>query len=186
VKVSESVDAVVPNPNLESFWANTIGITLLSERCTTCHSLDTQAELDLRHAGINGSAFPIASLLVLGESVLHCANCHEAQLPYLQPGGGFNEHIWATPTPQLDIDWAQIMDDYPTTWPTEICNRMVTHLPTHMKREKHFHEDARLFWAVEKGELPLGQPNLPTAAPNNYADFVDRFDTWNDSGAPCP
>ena len=63
---------------------------------------------------------------------------------------------------------------------------MVTHLPTHALREQHFHEDARLFWAVEKGELPLGYSSLPTASPASYTQFIDRFDTWNDSNAPCP
>lgn len=187
VKLAERVDAVIPSPNLQSFWSNTIGITLLSDRCTTCHTMDTPGKIDFRHGGIiNGSAIPIPSLLVPNESVLHCGNCHEQQLSYLGPSSRFPEPIWATPTPQLDINWAQIMNDYPMTWQTEICNRMVTTLPTHALREQHFHEDARLFWAVAKGELPLGYPSLPTASPSSYTQFIDRFDTWNDSNAPCP
>lgn len=188
VKLTQRVATVIPNPNLLSFWTSTIGASVLSERCTTCHTMDTPVKIADRHGGLvsAGSVGTIPSLLVPGESVLHCSNCHEAQLSYLGTGSSFPENVWATPTPQLDINWAQIVQDHPMTWPTEICNRMVTKLSTHALREQHFHEDARLFWAVEKGELPIGYPDLATAAPHIYSQFVSRFDTWNDSGAPCP
>ena len=71
-----------------------------------------------------------------------------------------------------------------TNWPRNICNRMVASMPNPETREKHFHEDARLFWAVESGRVPGGQK--PTAQPQDYDTLIDRFDEWNEAGAPCP
>lgn len=187
--VVDSISATItPKPLLKNFFVHTIGESIMSERCTSCHSMDTPEKVLYRHRNVHGP-IPVESvfedsILVAGESVIHCNNCHEYQVAAL--AAGFPESKWATPTPGLDIDWAQIMADYPEDWPAEVCNRIVGHLPTHSKREQHFHEDARLFWAVASGELPLGYPALPTAAPHNYATFLRHFDAWNDDGARCP
>lgn len=191
VQVLEGVrDATVePPPYLQSFWTDTIGASILSPRCITCHTMDTTQKIYDQHDGIiDGTPVVLEpSILVPGKSVLHCDNCHENNLPYLGPGSPFPENKWATPTPELDIDWAQIINDNPTTWPYEICGRMIANMPTHDIRHQHFHEDARLFWAVAKGEIPPPKPGtLPTASPHDHDEFLRRFDVWNDHGAHCP
>lgn len=192
VQVLEGVrtGTVQPRPYLQSFWTDTIGASILSPRCTTCHDMDTTQKIYARHNGtIDGTAVvQEPSILVPGKSVLHCYNCHEVSLPYLGPGSSFPENKWATPTPDLDINWAQIINDHPNTWPSEICGRMLSNLPTAALRQQHFHEDARLFWAVATGDLPvpkLGQ-SLPTASPHNHTEFLRRFDIWNERGSHCP
>jgi hypothetical protein len=192
VQVLEGVrnGTVEPRPYLQSFWTDTIGASTLSQRCTTCHDMDTTQKIYARHNGtIDGT--PVVqepSILVPGKSVLHCYNCHEVSLPYLGPGSSFPENKWATPTPELDINWAQIINDHPNTWPSEICGRMISNMPTAALRQQHFHGDARLFWAVATGDLPvpkLGQ-SLPTASPHDHTEFLRRFDIWNERGAHCP
>ena len=74
----------------------------------------------------------------------------------------------------------------PQNWARNISNRMVQNLPTPTLRAKHFHEDARLAWAVGTGKMPSPVFSVPTAPPHDYAVFVDRFDEWNEAGAPCP
>lgn len=188
-KTGERAGIVVPKPAVQSFFSATIGATVVSERCTTCHEMDTETKIEDRHNGIIDGWLITQepSLLVAGQTVNHCSNCHEDHLPYLGLSSSFPESIWATPTPSMDIDWAQIMNDHPYTWPSEICNRMVSNMPTPAIRAQHFHEDARLFWAVAKGELPgpIGG-DLPRATPFVYSKFIDRFDAWNASGAVCP
>jgi len=180
---------VVPKPELESFWTATIGESVTSGRCTTCHSMDTPEKIRQRHNGLIDqiAIFETPSILVPGKTVWSCNNCHESNLPYLGESSPFEEGKWATPTQGMDIHWAQIVNDHPLDWPHEICSRMVANMPTHALRAKHFHEDARLFWAVEKGELPDPTlPDLPTAPPHDHDEFLRRFDVWNDSGAHCP
>jgi len=188
-KQGERAAIVVPKPVVQSFFTATIGATVTSERCTTCHAMDTESEIEDRHNGIIDGILITQepSILVPGQTVNHCGNCHEGHLPYLGSTSSFPESIWATPTPAMDIDWAAIMNAHPNTWPSEICSRMVGNMPTHAIREQHFHEDARLFWAVAKGDLPgpIGG-DLPRATPYSYSKFIDRFDAWNDSGALCP
>ncbi len=180
---------VVPKPVLRSFWTATIGESVSSSRCTGCHTMDTPEKIRERHGGlIDGLAIVTEpSILVPGKSVYTCSNCHEGYFDYLGESSSFAEGKWATPTQELDINWAQIINDHPLSWPHRICDRMVTNMPTHELRHEHFHEDARLFWAVEKGELPdPNLPPLPTAPPHDHDEFVRRFDVWNDSGAHCP
>lgn len=175
---AEQTAVVVPASQIKSFWTSTIGLTVLNGRCMTCHRLDTQAKLTEQH----GFAVPITkvpSILVAGKQVNHCQNCHETFLPT-----HFEERKWATPTPELGVNWLQIIAEDSQNWPRNICNRMLANMPDPETRRKHFHEDARLFWAVESGVVPGGQKS--TAPPHDYQVFLDRFDEWNDAGATCP
>jgi hypothetical protein len=61
-----------------------------------------------------------------------------------------------------------------------------SNMPTHELRHEHFHEDARLNWAVASGQLPLGAGYVLPAFPLIYDLFLETFDRWNDSGANCP
>ena len=135
------------------------------------------------------------SVLVDGQQVHHCQNCHENfewHHPGFAPPGmaPFTESRWATPTQEQDINWLEIIQDNPTTWPNEICNRMTSSLSTKELREHHFHGDSRLFWAVDKGLLPHQKdgdvPRAGKAPPGNFSQFVGEFDQWNEWGAPCP
>ena len=190
-RVGTAHGVIEPPPTLQSFWTHSVGQSVISDRCTSCHDMDTVQDILDRHkgAGLSGLVEPKlspSSVHPQTESVYHCDNCHEQQLPYLQPGSGFDESRWATPTQAQDINWGEIVNAYPHTWASEICNRMIANLPTAEAREHHFHEDARLFWAVAKGELPVLAGTLPTAAPHDYTKFLRRFDLWNSGGTPCP
>jgi len=191
VQVLEGVRSgtVQPRQYLQSFWTDTIGATLMSPRCTNCHAMDTEQNIYAQHGGIiDGTPIvQVPSILVPGKFVYHCSNCHEGNLWFLGAGSPFDESKWATPTEALDIDWAQIMNDHPYSWPSEICGRMISNMPDPATRHEHFHEDARLFWAVQSGEIPPPHIQvLPTASPNNHSEFLRRFDIWNEHGAHCP
>ena len=95
------------------------------------------------------------------------------------------ERRWATPTTALGIDWLEIIVPDTETWARNVSNRMVTTLPTSELRRQHFHEDARLHWAVELGYTHSGG-SLPTAPPHDFGVFLERFDIGNEAGAPCP
>lgn len=174
---------VTPKDQVKDFFAATIAQSTMSQRCTMCHELDDEQKLIDRHtsgAVSPGDVFLADSIVNEDEVINACVNCHESGLP-----ADFAERRWATPTPQQDINWAQIINDETDTWPIEICNRVVGNLDTFSHRFEHFHEDARLFWAVADGVTPFGE-QLTTAQPKDYDLFLDRFDEWNLSGAPCP
>ena len=190
VKAFESTAVIVPPPSLKSYWTATIGASVISGRCITCHTMDTPEAIVFRHqaGGVGVAASDIVlitSIIDSTKKVQHCLNCHELAFTYLGEGSTFPENIWATPTKALDINWAKLIINNLATWPSVVCQRIITHLPTFEAREAHFHEDARLFWAVAKGEVPVGGV-LPTAPPHNYTKFLSRFDKWNANGALCP
>ena len=177
---------VTPQTQVKDFFSATVAKSVMSQRCTTCHSIDTPELIEEHHAtnGVGGvpasSVTRDDSIVTAGEEINTCSNCHEAGLP-----ADFHERRWATPTPEQDIHWGSIINADPSVWPLEICDRMVSNLGTAAKREEHFHEDARLFWAVGDGVTPFGD-QLPTSHPKDYDLFLDHFDVWNDAGAPCP
>lgn len=191
-KHHESSATVVPPANLKSYWAATLGLSVSSTGCTMCHSMDTVANIlaQTTNHPAGGAQAPmlIQSIVNPSQDVYHCDNCHENFLPNIgqSASSDFDEFIWATPTEAMGIDWAEIINNNPNTWPSIICNKMTTNLPTHADREKHFHEDVRLNWAVAHGNLPLGNLPVDKAPPKNYGLFIQFFDKWNDSGAPCP
>jgi hypothetical protein len=181
----ECLHHIQPVEQLKSFWLYTIGESVSSARCTTCHGMDTEQLIELRHGALYSyvEVQPIPSALHPATQSINggnCGNCH------FLPAGQFHENRWATPTPGQNIDWGEIIIANFVNWPYAVCERMVTNLPTPELRAQHFHEDARLFWAVGSGELPLGRGTLPTAPPHDFFTFTTQFDRWNKYGAPCP
>lgn len=173
---------VTPQARVLDFFAATIGKSTMSSRCTTCHDMDTPANIDARH-GFSVGAELAPSIVNDDEEVHHggaCQSCHGSAMP-----DDFHETRWATPTVEQDIRWSQIINQNLSSWPKEICNRVVSNLDTAAAREEHFHEDARLFWAITDGSTP-DDNELTTAHPKDYDLFIQRFDAWNDAGAPCP
>src|SRR4029434_8700993 len=80
-------------------------------------------------------------------------NCHDGglgnpgtSLVLSWAGGAFTETKWKAPYVDLDLDWRN------KTAP-EICARVKENLPTHELRHKHFHEDARLSWAIQEPKI---------------------------------
>lgn len=174
---------VTPKDQVKDFFTATVAKSTMSQRCTTCHQLDDESKLIAQHSsgGVGvGSVSPAASIVNDNEVINVCSNCHESGLPL-----DFAERRWATPTPPQDINWAEIINAETDAWPMEICDRIVGNLETFSERREHFHEDARLFWAVADGVTPFGD-QLATAHPKDYDEFLDHFDAWNISGAPCP
>lgn len=200
-KVSECEARLKPPSTYVSYWLLSIGSIVTNSRCTTCHSMDTASKINTRHgfdvepkkapSTLHPSTQQIYSLTDYDVSIgKSCNVCHgdPLELVMWNTQETFEEEAWATPTVPQNIDWAQLLNNNPNNWPSVICNRMTTNLPTHAKRAEHFHEDVRLAWAVAGGELPYGAlpPSVPTAPPHNYSDFIRMFDAWNDAGAPCP
>lgn len=174
---------------VDSFWLETIGQTVSSERCTSCHAMDTAAKIHDHHGGIEGEVVLVASALNASQQIYSCQNCHACGPEKCSGGslGEFGENRWATPTQVQDINWAALINANPATWPAVVCQRMKTYLTTPQARAQHFHEDFRLFWAVADGTVVgHGGGQLQTAPPHSYSAFIDRFDRWNDNGAPCP
>lgn len=180
---STSTGLVAPKPSLKSYFAATLGKTIQSDRCTSCHALDSPTAIADQHRGFpvyEGDVVLVPSIVTPGASIFSCQNCHDGLIP-----DHFAETRWATPPASMGIDWGRIIDEHPETWAREVCDRIVTNLPSHAARVEHFHEDGRLFWAVEDGRVPFGSP-LERALPQDYDLFIERFDVWNDAGARCP
>jgi len=186
--------SIVPPEQVKSYWTASIGKSVLHRNCSTCHTMDTPALINEQHGSdvwYNSGGFMVPSALNESQELHHCSNCHEGfewHQPGFTPAPGmppFTERRWATPTHEQDINWIEIVQDNPTTWPSEICNRMTSSLDSHELREEHFHGDSRLFWAVAKGELPSGEL-VGKAPPGDYLQFINEIDEWNDWGAPCP
>lgn len=180
---------IVPPAFITSYWLETIGQSVSSERCTSCHAMDTQAKIHDHHQGIEGQIVMVPSALIPGQQVHSCSNCHACGPEKCSGGplGGFGENRWATPTQTQNINWAALINANPSNWPAVVCQRMKTTLNTPQLREEHFHEDFRLFWAVADGVvIGPGGGQLETAPPHSYSAFLSRFDIWNAAGAPCP
>ncbi len=177
---------IVPPAQLKSFWLATIGKSVSSTRCTSCHAMDTQAKIHDHHNGIEGTVYLVPSALHPTQQIHSCQNCHACGPQNCQIQN-FSEGRWATPTQAQNINWAQIINDNPNNWPAVICQRMKTNLPTAHLREEHFHGDFRLFWAVASAYvIGPGGGQLETAPPHNYTTFISNFDKWNEQGARCP
>ena len=143
----QCVHHIQPAEKLKSFWLYTIGESVASARCTTCHGMDTEQLILLRHNGLDVEVERIPSALHPATQFINggnCGNCH------FLPSQYFAESRWATPTAEQNIDWGKIIVANFVNWPYAVCETMVTNLPTPELRAKHFHEDARLFWAVAK------------------------------------
>lgn len=180
---------IVPPAKITSYWLETIGETVSSERCTSCHAMDTPAKIHDHHNGIEGNITLVPSALISGQQIHSCQNCHACGPQKCTGGylGNFGENRWATPTQAQNINWAALINANPQNWPAVVCQRMKSSLTTPQLRDEHFHEDFRLFWAVADGYvIGPGGGQLETAPPHSYSAFLERFDIWNDNGARCP
>jgi CSLREA domain-containing protein len=181
VAINRSFKRFDPNgTNGSSWFVTAMEPTFRSDRCTTCHSLGTIAGVEAHHSQRGVSTFQDAvlapSLFVPSAHVITCSNCH--WLPSTNPdGASFHEIEWRVPFIDLDVDWT-------TKTAAQICARTKANLPTRPLRHLHFHGDARLFWA--QVVIPGGINPLPKAPPQDYTEFLRRFDAWNLGGAPCP
>jgi hypothetical protein len=179
VVINRSFKTFNPNAtNDQSWFVEAMEPTFRSDRCVQCHRFGTIEAVEAHHAVIGGTfqdAVLLPSLFVPGAHVISCTNCHHVPLTD-DHGTPFHETEWRVPHVDLDVDWS-------TKTAQQICGRVKANLPTKTLRHRHFHGDARLFWAVEYFN---GIDPLPKAAPMDYDEFLRRFDLWNLGGAPCP
>lgn len=181
----QAATATVTAPaTVKDFFTATIGASVMSARCTTCHALDTRQKIADQHGGLvtPSDVFLDDSIVTAGALINTCESCHVVGATHLHT---FDEERWATPTPAQDIDWGSIIASAGADWAREVCQRIVGHLTTPQARAHHFHEDARLHWAVADGRTPFGEQKT-RAQPQDYYLFLKHFDAWNDAGARCP
>jgi CSLREA domain-containing protein len=186
---------VTPNPTNATTWFDAaLAATFESERCQSCHALKTVQALFQHHVQYIDWWTDLASFqssqavalepsaYVPGGHVITCLHCHHSTIPFADGDGDpFHETAWKTPAADLDIDWSQ-------KTPAQVCQRVIANLPTQALRHEHFHEDARLFWAIQAPESPppVGSLVLEAALPKSWDIFLNRVDVWNAFGAPCP
>lgn len=165
-----------------SYFADFLAETFKYERCSTCHSFGTAEKLVAHHKPI---AIGVSHTPTTGGTLLTCSGgCHGPEGRAREAHGGrfegvaFTDTEWKVPGADLDIDWS-------AKTPAQICYRVRARLPTPAAMREHFHEDARLAWAIESGETPHGVM-LPTSPPHDFAKFLQIVDVWIDGGSPCP
>jgi len=174
-----------PNPDGDRSWFEAaIAPTFESDRCVDCHSFGTPAALGAHHGIDDGELWESYTALELepsayvpGAHVMTCYNCHNVPLTD-DHGNPFLEVEWKAPYVDLDVDWS-------AKTPSQICQRVVENLPNREIRHEHFHEDARLFWAVQAPWV-MGTLIAPPADPQDWDEFLARIDVWNEMGSPCP
>lgn len=106
----------------------------------------------------------------------------EQQMLQYIPGKTFDDREWKAPGADMGINWTGKSA-------SEICKIVTTNLPSAEKLMHHFHDDARIAWAVHSGRLPLmakKQNPLPVAPPGNYPEWVKITRIWAFGGFPCP
>lgn len=170
------------NPtNATTYFEEKINPTFQSDRCTDCHGFGTIDALAQHHGYPNGFTEDVNARLKPSAydpkgHVITCAHCH--WVPKQWRGKSFKEVEWKAPHKDLGTNWKNMNA-------SQVCNKVKSSLPTHELRHEHFHEDARLFWAIED-PMVMGKKLLPRAEPQDFAEFLERIDRWNDGGAPCP
>lgn len=173
---------VLPNATNGLSWFNeALMPTFKSDRCMDCHMFGTEQAL-IQHHLLNNAYLGFVNLEPSaydpGGHVMTCGDgCHV--VPKTDSHGDpFHEVAWKAPYFDLDIDWY-------VKNAVEICGRVKANLPTQTLRHEHFHEDARLFWAIEAPYV-MNQPLPPRAEPQTFDEFLFRVDLWNNLGARCP
>ncbi len=162
-----------------SYFQEAIYPTYAHDRCSHCHSFQVPSDLAAHHGMYESSISLAPSDFVPNAHVMKCFNCHDYLLhEERDKRPQLTEVRWRVPFIDLDVDWS-------SKTPAQICGRTTTNLPTIALRRKHFHEDARLAWALENGFLPTGSTPLPTAPPHDFDEFLLRMDAWSEHGTPC-
>lgn len=175
----KSVAIIYPNRTTSlSYFTEKIYPIFKHDRCTTCHSLGSKEALVQRHNGLLSSGSIAETSTALGLNLSCGGGCHQA-IADAVPGTTFQETEWKAPHFSLGIDWRNKTTHY-------ICQKVTSHLPTEMALEHHFHQDARIAWAVHSRVLPLNKGTLPVVPPGNFHQFLKIIDPWIDGGFPCP
>ena len=152
-----------------SYFEQMLYSTFTHERCASCHAMGDQAAILLQHhqavppvkAEDNGPMMP--------QNTLYCAGCHN-----------FPEAAdWRSP---FFIQGIQLRGRSAK----QICQTVLSKLPTSEELRNHVHNDPRVKWAVSSGRVPMGYPDKPLAPPASLAAWVARTNAWIDAGAPCP
>ncbi|MGH7409933.1 MAG: hypothetical protein ACREJ6_02570 [Candidatus Methylomirabilis sp.] len=186
MKVSATVARSAPKG---SFFAAKIYPTFQHPRCTTCHSFGSPWALRDHHTPYVGQTIDVKSVATPRGTLLTCnSGCHYpkmgderiwAILKYL-PGGQFSDVDWKTPGFDMGIIWTGKSA-------SEICKIVTTKLPTAHALRHHFHNDARVAWAVQSGKLPPQTGGYKSLAPpGSYLEWVKLTAAWADGGFPCP
>lgn len=166
--------------------------TFKHPRCTTCHHMGDSAAIYEQHkkytvaGGLSG--------LKPDDASSGCSNCHQDIRQAETSGGGkakflgqlgtFTDFEWKSPAFSKNINWEKKKDA------RDVCTTVVAHLPTKEALHKHFHNDARLAWAVTAADVQFpasgGSPQpKDSAPPGDYAKFLAIVDKWLAIGFPC-
>jgi hypothetical protein len=168
---------VRPNANPVSYFQDKIAPTFQSPACSKCHSLGSPQLLANQHGNllsVNGISLTATD----HGTQLRCGNgCHD--VTGVVPGKTFGVTEWMVPAFDMGIDWTG-------KTPSQICNIVKGNLPTVDKMNAHFFDDARIAWAVNNAQLPLGYGSVGKAPPGNYTDFVNQVSAWIEGGQGCP
>ena len=148
-------------------FGNTLAETFRHPRCTTCHAV---AATDFRRVndtppGVLPAAHPVVN------ASTDCTVCHT---PSLLPVEGTIAPDWQS---------APVAFDFRDKTDAELCALASQPVSGHPPLE-HMSEDKLVLWAVGDGRVPSGS-TLPTAPPNDIAQWRARVQQWVDAGLPC-
>ncbi len=175
----KSVAVIHPNQTTgQSYFTEKIFPIFQHYRCTTCHSMGSKDALVQRHNGILSAGGIAETPTALGLNLTCGGGCHQA-IANVVPGTTFHETEWKSPHFSMGIDWRNKTPGY-------ICQKVTSSLPNQAALTNHFHEDARIAWAVHSGVLPLGKGSLPVAPPGDFHKFLQIIDPWIFVDFPCP
>jgi hypothetical protein len=175
----KAVAVIHPNQTTgKSYFTEKIFPIFRHYRCTTCHSLGSKEALVQRHNGILSASGIAETPTALGLNLTCGGGCHQA-VANVVPGKTFHETEWKAPHFSMGIDWRNKTPGY-------ICQKVTSSLPTQAALTNHFHEDARIAWAVHSGVLPLGKGTLPVVPPGDFHQFLKIIDPWIFVDFPCP
>jgi len=168
-KTYESALTGIHGGAMLSYFEQMLHSTFTHERCASCHAMGDEAAILLPHH----QAVPPIKAEDFGnmtpQNTLYCANCHN-----------FPEAAdWRSP---FFIQGIQLRGRSAK----QICQTVLSKLPTSAELRTHLHTDPRVKWAVSSGRVPMGYPDLPLAPPGSLAAWVARTNAWIDAGAPCP
>ena len=175
----KAVAVIHPNQtNDQSYFTEKIFPIFQHYRCTTCHSLGSKEALIQRHNGILTASGIAEKPTALGVNLTCGGGCHQA-IVNVVPGTTFHETEWKAPHFSMGIDWRNKTS-------SDICQKVTSNLSNQEALKNHFHEDARIAWAVHSGVLPMGKGTLPVAPPGDFHQFLKIIDPWIFVDFPCP
>lgn len=168
-KTYESALTGIHGGAMLSYFEQMLYSTFTHERCASCHAMGDHAAILLQHH----QAVPPVKAEDYGpmtpQNTVYCADCHN-----------FPEAAdWRSPFFIQGIQWRGRSAK-------QICQTVLSKLPTSEELRDHLHTDPRVKWAVSSGRVPMGYPDKPLAPPGSFAAWVAQTTAWIDAGAPCP